>query len=96
MASNDETVMAAARLVKARSPLDPALSAPESWRDIGIDLQYDGQLVVRVRPVGDDATDVEVFRWGALVASERLRRYRSPERLAGLIEAVHRRAIEGA
>lgn len=67
---------------------------PENWRGIGIDLQYDGHLIVRLRPVGDDGTDVEVFSFGNLLASEHLRRYRSADRLAELIEDVHRRAIE--
>jgi hypothetical protein len=56
-------------------------------------LQYPPQTVVRLRPVGDDATDIEVFTWGDLRASERLRRYRSAARLAELVEDVLRRAI---
>jgi len=91
---NESIIEAAAAAVQARSPLDPHVSAPENWREI--DLQYDGQLVVRLRPAGDDTTSVEVFAWGDLVASEILRRYKSAEHLAELVEDVHRRAIERA
>jgi hypothetical protein len=89
MGSDNHEIIEAA--VEAIDP--PAVSAPESWRAIGIDLQYDGQLVVRLRPAGDDATDVEVFSYGGPIAAEHLHKYRSAERLAELVEAVHRRAV---
>ena len=92
MASNREIIMEAAELVKARSQDLQRVWAPPNWREI--DLEYPtGQLVVRLRPAGDSSVDVEVFRWGALVASERLRRYRSADALADLIEGVRRRTI---
>ena len=97
MGSNGEIIKAAAELIRERAPSDdPHVDAPASWRSIGLDLQYDGQLIVRLRPAGDAVTDIEVFRWGALLASEHLRRYRSATRLAELVEDVHRRALKRA
>lgn len=91
---SDDIIREAAELVKARSPLDAALSAPGSWRAIGLDLQYPAQLVVRLRPAGDGEVDVEIFTFGNLLASERLRKYRSAERLAEQVEDVHHRALD--
>lgn len=91
MGENRETIEAAARAIKARSQDDPRVWAPENWREI--DLEYPtGQLVIRLRPAGDRAVDVEVFSWGNLLASERLRKYDSPTRLAELVEGVTRAA----
>lgn len=91
---NREIIKAAAELVKARSQDDPRVWAPPDWREI--DLEYPAQQVVRLRPAGDDATSVEVFRWGDLLASETVRRYHSADGLADLIEDVHARSRDSA
>jgi hypothetical protein len=93
---NAAIVEAAAVAIKARSLLDPPMSAPPSWLQIGIDLQYPRHEVVRLRPVDVDATSVEVFRREQLLASEILRGYRSPAHLAEMVEDVRERAIERA
>jgi hypothetical protein len=90
---NDATIRAAAVAIKARSPLDPPMSAPPSWPRIGLDLWFGGHEIVRLRPVDDDATSVEVFRREHLLASEILRGYRSPAHLAEMVEDVHQRAV---
>jgi hypothetical protein len=75
-----------------RAQLDAHLSAPESWRAVGADVQIPPQTIIRLRPAaGDDATDVEVFSYGNLIGSEHLRKYRSATRLAELVEDVHLR-----
>jgi hypothetical protein len=91
--ANRSIVAAAAELIRERTPSDdrPRVWAPEGWREV--DIEHSRQLVVRLRPVDDRAVDVEIFRWGALVASEHLRRYRSADGLADQIEDAHRRAI---
>jgi len=94
---NDELIEEAARTILLRSPDDPpGCSAPENWRDIGIDLRYDGHVIVRLRPVNDDAAHVEVLRREDVLADEVLRGYDSATGLADLIEDVHRRAVERA
>ena len=105
VASDDrETIHAAAELIRERSQDVERVWAPSDWREI--DLEYSGQVVVRLRPAGCDATDVEVFSYGALIGAECLRKYhardraaarrlqRSADRLAEMIEDVRRRAIE--
>ncbi len=88
---NDSIIKAAAVAIQVRSPLDPPrVDAPENWRDKGIDLQYNGHVIVRLRPADDDATSVEVFRREDLLATEVLRGYDSATGLAELIEDVHR------
>ncbi len=89
---NRETIEAVAELIHERSQDVQRVWAPENWREI--DLEYSGQLVVRLRSAGGSSVDVEVFSYGSLLASEQLRKYRSAERLAELIENVHLRAIE--
>jgi hypothetical protein len=91
---NSDIVKAAAELIRERAPSDdrPRVWAPAGWREL--DIEHSGQLVIRLRPVGEDATvDVEVFSYASLLTSERLRKYRTADGLADLIEAVQRRAI---
>jgi hypothetical protein len=58
---NDSVILQAAELVRAR--LDAHLSAPESWRAVGADVQIAPQTVIRLRQAGDSAAaDVEIFR----------------------------------
>lgn len=91
---NDEIVKAAVAAIQWRSQDDaPGVSAPENWRDVGIDLQYNGHVIVRLRPVDDDAARVEVFRREDVLADEVLRDYDSDTELADLVEGVHRGAI---
>jgi hypothetical protein len=90
---NKSIIEAAAVEIKARSPLELHISAPESWREI--DVHYPaGQVLVRLTPAGEDATDVEVFSFGNLLIGERVGGYRSPARLAKLVDGIYRRAIE--
>jgi hypothetical protein len=92
MSENRELIEAAAAEIKARSSLELRVSAPENWREV--DIQHPtGQVVVRLTPVGEDATNVEVFAYGALLLGERVRGYRSGARLAKLVEGIHRRAL---
>ena len=91
---SDEIIEAAARAIQLRQDDPPRVDAHENWRDKGIDLQYDGHVIVRLRPADDDATSVQVFRREDLLASEVLRGYDdSATRLAELIEDVHERAL---
>jgi hypothetical protein len=91
---NAAIIKAAAEAIRERAPSDdrPRVWAPAGWREL--DIEYpSGQRVVRLRPADGDAVDVEIFRWGALVAGEHLGRYRGAAALAALVEDVLRRAI---
>jgi hypothetical protein len=90
---NDTIIETAARAIQLRSQDVQRVWAPENWREI--DLEYDGHMVVRMRPAADDATSVEVFRREDVLATEVLHGYDSATRLAELIEDVHRRAGGG-
>lgn len=92
---NDSIIKAAAELIRERAPSDdrPRVDAPERWREIGLDLAYNGHVIVRLRPVDDDKALVEVFQREPLVASDTLRRYHSADGLADLIERVLQRAL---
>jgi hypothetical protein len=87
--SNDEIIEQAATVILIRHTSNPPTkSAPDNWRDIGIDLTWDDQLRLRLRPIGDDATDVEAFDRDGRRAHEVVRGYSSPDDLADRIEAI--------
>src|SRR5208283_317941 len=102
---NDEIIQAAVQEIQLRSPLDPpTVSKPETWRQIGIELLY-YSYKVRLRPVGDDTTRVEVFddrgnpRTGPEIVGGYLEDFDQGDdlgpakKLADEVEGVYRRAI---